>query len=483
MAPHNPVNHVKSPAKAHNYHSRAAAGVSAWGQMPIQPGTKQLSAPPVYRSSRSSSAVQSKVVKPTAPPVYRPEVVVPRAMPPVMQAKVSKLAPPPVYRPAVTTPRAMPPVMQPKTGKVAAPPVYRPAVIVARAKPPVMQLKANKIAPPPVYSPQPSQPRLQGTAAQVPSQALRSGAPPVYVPQQPSSCQNPVQRVPVPGAGAPTSPLEAQHQGQSGPRPWWPQSGSLQLSKRKRSSSQSSVNYNDDDDPYGIDEDDFGENPDYPTQLRAYTKQQVRKKQKVKEDPDATRITYQQSTGSQQELVVRTMGWMETNWNNVKGNTEWGTYATSITVGDSPFYFRANNTMDVGLSPMTLGDTESSTTYVSAKARNFKDIGAELDHVIGEQKKKKRKALRKEIGRSILEAIKSRGKTTPVLKGLKKEDRYLVKELIAELAAIWIVDLYRSEGKQEKVLAHQEELLTGTDSFSDILQEGVYLGMKAKDLR
>jgi len=278
-----------------------------------------------------------------------------------------------------------------------------------------------------------------------------------------------------------TSPFETQRQGQIGPRSWLLQNGSLQLSRKR---SKSAVSYNDDEDPHGIDEEDFGENPGYGEQLKAYTKQQVKKKLKVKEDPGASTITYEQSKGIQQDLVVRSMTWMGTNWENVKGNKEWGTYATSITVGGSPFYFRANNTMDVGLSPMALGSSESGTTYISSKARNFKDIGDELDYVIAQQAKKSdRTALRAEIGRSILEAIKSRGKTTPTLKGLDEGDAYLVKELIAELAAIWIIDLYRSEGNEDKVLDHQEELLTGTMSFADILKPGVYLGMKAKDLK
>lgn len=463
MARYTPVTQTKPPTKG------AVTPVSAGGRLP------QISPPPVYRPLQNSVAVQSKVVKPTAPPVYRPENVVPRATPPVMQPKASKVAAPPVYRPENVVPRTVPPVMQPKTSRVAAPPVYRPEAAVPRAMPPIMQLKANKIAPSPALPTQ-----MQSTAGQVPGHALRAGAPPVYRPQQPVPQQQTVQRVSVKRGSARPSPSKPQPQGQIGPLPWL-QSQSLQLSKRKRGT----VNYNEDEDEYAyLEEEGFGENPDYGEQLEAYTKQQVKKRKLVKEDPNATQITYQQSTGDEQTLTVRGFDWMKDNWSNVKGNLTFGTYAMSINVGGSPFYFRANNTMDVGLSPMTVGDpTEEGTTYVSSKARTFQEIGYELDFAIKKAKSSYRAKLRAEVGRSILKAIEGAGSTTVKFKGLDSGTQLLIKELIAELSGIWLLDLYRSEGNEKKVLKHQKELLESEMSFAEILKPGVYMGMNAKDLR
>src|SRR5262249_35051986 len=158
------------------------------------------------------------------------------------------------------------------------------------------------------------------------------------------------------------------------------------------------VNY----DPFAyMDKAGYGLNPQYEKQWEAYNEQQVEKQKQVGEDPEARTITYAKSGKGRKKttLKVRSFGWMEKNWSNVRGNSTFGTYATMLTVDDNPFVFRANNTKDVGLAPMTLG---LGDTYVSSTFRSFRIIGSELDTFIGDDPER-----RKAVGKSILKALQN----------------------------------------------------------------------------
>lgn len=94
--------------------------------------------------------------------------------------------------------------------------------------------------------------------------------------------------------------------------------------------------------------------------------------------------------------------------------------------------------------------------------------------------------MRQKIGASILNAIKIKEKlgcTSTEITTLVDEDLYWVQSMIAEVSAIWGLDLCRAEDKREKVLKHQEDLLTGKKGFKEIFTPGVYLGMTAQGLR
>src|SRR5262245_2386670 len=232
-----------------------------------------------------------------------------------------------------------------------------------------------------------------------------------------------------------------------------------------------------------MDDENYGINEKYEEERKEYSEQQVAKRRKVEEDPNATTITYVKS-GNQTEtqLTVRTMAWMSQNWTNVKGNQEFGTYATVVKVDEQPFYFRANNTKDVGLASMSLG--EKDKTYVSSTFRSFETIGSELNSLVSTADDSKK--MRKRIGQSILGAIKTEasfGCTTTNFTNLQDADLYWVQSMIAEVAAIWALDLCRAEDNWAKVLEHQKSLLLGKQTFTQIFKPGVYLGMKAADLR
>jgi len=232
-----------------------------------------------------------------------------------------------------------------------------------------------------------------------------------------------------------------------------------------------------------MDDENYGINEKYEEEQKEYSEQQVAKRRKVAEDPNATTITYAKS-GDQGEtqLTVRTMAWISQNWANVKGNQEFKTYATVVKVDELPFYFRANNTKDVGLAPMSLGKKDK--TYISSTFRKFETIGSELDSLVSNADDSKK--MRRRIGKSILGAIETeanRGCTTTNFTNLQDTDLYLVRSAIAEVAAIWALDLCRAEDKWTEVLEHQKLLLLGKETFRQIFKPGGYWGMKAADLR
>lgn len=431
----------------------------------------------------------------TAPPVYRPQPAMIRALGAAVQPKtikpVTSAAPPvvstapPVYRPFAGNQAAQPKLAgrgRIAAGAPAAPPVYVPqrSPIVQAKMPAMLALQKQRPTAPPVYNPGRTSPAVQ---RQIEAKTFSSGG---------------VLRPPAPFSSAAFNgrpQTSVQLKKTEGTQKAWPYSNVVQAMKRTLKNDKEEEEEDDDkhldkkkktvgfySDPYAyLDDEDFGKNEDYEEEIKKYNKQQVEKKKNTKEDPKASTITYSHTSGKKEEqLTVHGLDWMGQNWTNLKGNLQFGTYATTVVVDGQPFYFRAQNTMDVGLAPMTLGT--KSGTYVSSKNRPFKEIASELDYVVATSKDKK---IRSKIGKSILNAIKGKtlGTTTTNFKGMEEDQLFMVQSLIAEIAAIWALDLFRSEGNQDVVLQHQEELLTGTKTFTQILTQGVYMGMKAVDLR
>lgn len=265
--------------------------------------------------------------------------------------------------------------------------------------------------------------------------------------------------------------------------------GTKKRSKRKHESDDEDDEEEEEtltNDPYAfIDDPEFGLNEDYEEQQKAYAEQQVEKRKKVKLDPDAGTIAYKKTntTAVLTNLTVVPLDTIGKHWEDIKGNQEFGTYATKVVVDGQPFYFRANNTQDIGLAPMYIGEDEDSETYSSSTFRKFVEIGAELDEIV--EKADDKAKLRKRMGKAILNALKGPtfGQTTTKSDDLREKDRFLFRQAVAEIAAIWTLDLFRSGKNREKILAHQQELLTSTKPFREIFKEGVYLGMKAATLR